>query len=398
MTAETVAIIPARGGSKGIPGKNLALVGGVPLIARAVRTCTQISGIDRVVVTTDDHEISRVAREWGADIVLRPEELASDEASSESALLHAIHELSHRGVEMATIAFVQATSPLLPRRELEAAVSMVRGGTADVAFSARESYEFFWADTADGAWAVGHDAAHRPRRQDREALFVETGAFYVMDAMGFRASGHRFFGRTEIVVVPEQTAIDIDTPADLRLARLVASAFPEEARDAGPIDVDAVITDFDGVHTDDTAIVSETGEEHVRVSRSDGMGVRLLREAGVPILILSTEVNPVVAARANKLGVEVIQALSDKESALRTWARERGIPLERIAYVGNDVNDLGALEAVGWPIAVPDSHPLVAASARSLLTRPGGHGAVRELAERVLAARRPAPLTEGMRP
>jgi N-acylneuraminate cytidylyltransferase len=105
------------------------------------------------------------------------------------------------------------------------------------------------------------------------------------------------------------------------------------------------------------------------------------------VLVLSTERNQVVTARARKLVVPVIQNSHDKRAALVEWAADAGIPLERVAYVGNDINDVEALEAVGWPVAVPGSHPLAAAAARVQLTRRGGHGAVRELAERVLAAR-----------
>jgi N-acylneuraminate cytidylyltransferase len=150
------------------------------------------------------------------------------------------------------------------------------------------------------------------------------------------------------------------------------------------LDVDAMVTDFDGVHTDDTVLIGQDGAEFVTVSRSDGMGVARLRAAGIPVLILSTETNPVVSARARKLGVEVIQASADKAVALSAWAVDRGIPLDRVAYLGNDVNDLGCFEIVGWPVAVPDAHPLVLAAARVVLTAPGGAGAVRELAELVL--------------
>nr|WP_262926871.1 HAD hydrolase family protein [Microbacterium sp. MF43] len=123
------------------------------------------------------------------------------------------------------------------------------------------------------------------------------------------------------------------------------------------------------------------------------MGVALLRSAGVPVLILSTEQNPVVTSRARKLRVDVAQGVDDKCEALRTWAGGRGIPLSRIAYVGNDVNDLSCLGLVGWPIAVPDAHPLVLAAARLVLDRPGGAGAVRDLADRVLAGRAEASVT-----
>lgn len=393
MTGETVAIIPARGGSKGVPRKNVLRVGGIPLVARAVRTARGASGIDRVIVSTDDDEIADVAERWGAEIVRRPAELASDGATSEDAVLHAIDDLESRGAVIETVAFLQATSPFIPSAPLSDAVSRVRSGDADSVFSARESYEFSWADDDGEAWAVGHDRDHRPRRQDRDPLFVETGAFYVFRADGFREARHRFFGRTAIAPVSAHLSIEIDTADELAAARALAPLAEIEAQD--PIDISAVVTDFDGVHTDDTAGVDEYGEEHVRVSRSDGMGVRLLREAGIPVLILSTERNQVVARRAEKLGVDVLHGQSDKALALVAWARESDIPLDRIAYVGNDINDLGCLEVVGWPIVVPGSHPLAAAAARIVLTRRGGHGAVRELAERVLASRTTP--TEGKR-
>ncbi|MGO1411711.1 cytidylyltransferase domain-containing protein [Microbacterium sp.] len=381
-SGEVVAIVPARGGSKGIPGKNLVRVGGVPLVARAVIAANEAEGVDRVVVTTDDDAIAAAAREWGADVVRRPSDISGDGASSESALLHAIESL---GSEPRAIAFLQATSPFIDVPALSRAVRMVRAGEAESAFSAVETYGFLWASGPNGATGINHDPSHRPRRQDREPHYLETGAFYVLDTAGFRSTGHRFFGRTVPVQVDERTAIEIDSPEQLDIAMALAPLAAEPA--SVPLDVDAVVTDFDGVHTDDRVTVSSDGLEHVRVSRSDGMGVRLLREAGIDALILSTETDPVVTARARKLRIDVLQAQDDKASALRTWADVRGIPLERVAYLGNDVNDLPALEIVGWPVAVSDAHPLVLAAARLVLERAGGSGAVRELAERVLRSR-----------
>ncbi len=140
------------------------------------------------------------------------------------------------------------------------------------------------------------------------------------------------------------------------------------------------------MHTDNTAFVASSGEELVRVSRADGLGIGLLRAAGIPVLILSTETNPVVSARARKLGVDVIQGSADKGAALVDWARDRSIPLDRIAYLGNDLNDLPCFELVGWPVAVADADPRVLAGARHALGAPGGGGAVRELAEGVVQA------------
>ena len=117
------------------------------------------------------------------------------------------------------------------------------------------------------------------------------------------------------------------------------------------------------------------------------MGVALLRAAGVPVLILSTEVNPVVAARARKLQVPVLHGVEDKASALKDWIAAEGLDPARVAYLGNDVNDLGCLHLVGWPVVVADAHPAVRTAARLVLSRRGGEGAVRELCDLVLAAR-----------
>ncbi|SDS78480.1 N-acylneuraminate cytidylyltransferase [Friedmanniella luteola] len=383
----TVAVIPARGGSQGVPGKNLRRVGGLPLVARAVRACRAATRVDLVVVTTDDDAIAAAAVDAGARVVRRPPALAGHTATSESALLHALDAL---GFEPTTLLFVQCTSPFLDPADLDAGVALVADGHADSAFSAVETYEFLWrARPDDGAVrtvaGVNHDAAVRPRRQDREPDWRETGGFYVMDVAGFRAAGHRFFGRTAAVAVPEATALEIDSPAELAMAEALAPLVDAAADE--PVRVDAVVTDFDGVHTDDAALVDAAGHEAVRVSRADGMGVAALRAAGVPVLIVSKERNRVVSARGAKLGVEVLQGVDDKVAALTGWLAEHGLDPARVAYLGNDVNDLGPLGMVGWPVAVSDARPEVRAVARLVLRRPGGHGAVRELCDRVLAAR-----------
>ncbi|MFF2372705.1 cytidylyltransferase domain-containing protein [Agromyces sp. NPDC058110] len=390
-----VAVIPARGGSKGLPGKNLAEVGGMPLVARAVRAAAAARSIDAVLVSTDDDRIAEVAHAAGAGVVRRPAGLSDDTSSSESALLHALHSIAaHTGVRPEVLVFVQATSPFIDPASLDRAVERVQGGVEDVVFSAVPSHVFLWRETRGGADGVNHEASVRPRRQDREPEFAETGAFYVMRAGDFERSGHRFFGRVGIERVRAEHAVEIDDADDLSRARLIAATVDPLAEIADPrhpiVDVDAVVTDFDGVHTDDTAWVDTLGRESVRVSRSDGAGVARLRAAGVPVLILSAEANPVVARRAEKLGVECLHGVEAKGEALAEWAADRGIGLDRIAYVGNDRNDLPALELVGWPIAVRDAVPDVLAAARHVLERRGGHGAVRELADLVVASREQA--------
>ena len=148
-----------------------------------------------------------------------------------------------------------------------------------------------------------------------------------------------------------------------------------------------VAFDFDGVFTDNMVYVSEDGSEAVRCFRSDGIGLQKLEQLGIAAVIISTEANPVVSARARKLKIRCIQDCRDKRAALESIAKESGISLAEVAFVGNDINDLPCLECVALPIVVQDAYPDVVPTALYQTKRPGGHGAVREvcdLFERVL--------------
>lgn len=212
-----VAVIPARGGSTGVVGKNLREVGGVSLVGRAVASALAARLIDAVYVSTDDPAIAAAAHDAGATVIDRPAEIAGNTASSESALLHA---LEHTG-EAEVLVFIQATSPFIDPADLDSAIARVSGGESDSVFAARRTHAFLWRRTSTSAEGINHDESYRLRRQDSEPQFQETGAFYVLRVAGFRAAGFRFFGRIGIAVVPELTAIDIDTETDLELARAV---------------------------------------------------------------------------------------------------------------------------------------------------------------------------------
>lgn len=142
-----------------------------------------------------------------------------------------------------------------------------------------------------------------------------------------------------------------------------------------------VVFDFDGVFTNNKVIVSQNGDESVICDRSDGIGLALLRSIGLKMLILSTETNPVVSKRAEKLKLACYQGVENKLDSLNTIADEYQIPLEKIAFVGNDINDLDCLKVVGLPVVVADAYPQVKAVAKLILTKNGGDGAVREFCE-----------------
>jgi len=149
------------------------------------------------------------------------------------------------------------------------------------------------------------------------------------------------------------------------------------------IKITLVVFDFDGVFTNNKVIVSETGEESVVCDRSDGIGLSMIKSRGIKMLILSTEKNPVVSKRAAKLPIRCIQGVDNKKEKLIEIAAEWKIPLENIAFLGNDINDLECLRVVGLPVVVADAYPEVKKIAKIILTKKGGEGAVREFCELV---------------
>ncbi|MFC8669190.1 cytidylyltransferase domain-containing protein [Streptomyces sp. NPDC057199] len=408
-----LAVIPARGGSKGVPAKNLLPVGGVPLVARAVRECVAARLVTDVVVSTDDQAIAAAAREAGAEVVLRPAAIAGDTATSEAAVLHAMdaHEALHGSVVDAVL-LVQCTSPFIIREDIDGVAGAVVENGADTALTVAPFHGFIWRDAdddptavdtgrtqavgggttvanttaTDGGYGVNHDKSFRPRRQDRPQDLLETGAAYAMNAAGLREHKHRFFGRTELVRTDPARVLEIDDPHDLARARALAPLFDANRPGTLPTaeDIDAVVLDFDGTQTDDRVLIDSDGREFVSVHRGDGLGIAALRKSGLTMLILSTEQNPVVAARARKLQIPVLHGIDRKDLALKQWCEEQGIAPERVLYVGNDVNDLPCFALVGWPVAVASAHDVVRGAARAVTTVPGGDGAIREIASWIL--------------
>lgn len=149
------------------------------------------------------------------------------------------------------------------------------------------------------------------------------------------------------------------------------------------LDIDLICYDFDGVMTDNRVLVDQDGREAVMVNRGDGLAVAAFKRLGVPQMILSTETNPVVARRAEKLGIPVLQGLGDKARTLSEHAAGKGISLARVVFIGNDVNDLGVMRLVGWPTAPSDAHSSVLAIARLVTSARGGYGVIREFLDLV---------------
>ena len=148
-----------------------------------------------------------------------------------------------------------------------------------------------------------------------------------------------------------------------------------------------VAFDFDGVFTDNMVYVLQDGTEAVRCNRSDGIGLQKLKKLGLDTVIISTESNPVVSARARKLNIRCLQDCQDKQATLENVAQELGLSLDEIAFIGNDVNDLVCLSKVGLPIVVNDAHADVIPLAAYRTNAFGGHGAVREVCDLIEQAK-----------
>ena len=473
-----LAIIPARGGSKGIPRKNLKLLVGKPLVAHSIVQAKQTPGITRVVVSTDDAEIAAVSREWGAEVVHRPPEISGDTASSESAILHVLDWLQtteHYQPEF--VVFLQATSPMRAPDDIQRAIETLEREHADSLFSACRVEGFAWRLARGAVAPVNYDPTRRPLRQDlKEEIWEENGSFYIFKPWVLRKFISRLGGRIAMHKMQRAASFQIDEPGDFELlehlmafgraegGNLKAETRAEggnlkpesgkqkaESGEANPIsafsfqtsafkNVRLLALDFDGVMTDNRVLVTEEGKEAVLCDRSDSLGLERLKKAGVEVLVISKEKNPVVSARCRKLGIECIQGCDNKLAALKGRAEGRNrkpetraeggnlkaetraeggnlkpesgkqkaesgtspsqvsgfiphpspglLKPEEIAYVGNDINDFECLRWVGLPIAVADAVPEVLAVAKMITSKPGGHGAVREVCEAILKAER----------
>lgn len=384
---EIVCIIPARGGSKRIPRKNLFPVGGAPLVAHSIRHAQASRRIVETIVSTDDPDIAALARNMGCSVVDRPMALAGDTATSEAALLHALDTRRQLGRgDPDVVVFLQCTSPVRRRDDIDNAIAALLDERADSLFSCFDNKRLIWARDGAGALrSLTYDFARRRREQDMSKQYYENGSIYVTRTPTLRANSNRLGGRIAVYEMDMWTSFQLDDTEDAILIDWILHRPEFAVPVAWPARVDLVVFDFDGVMTDNTVIVGEDGTEAVRCNRSDGLGIDALRAAGIPALILSTERNVVVKARADKLQLPCIHGQADKAKALSAWLAERDIAPEHVVYLGNDRNDSGCFQLVGMPVAVADAHSSVLGLVKLVLSCKGGAGAVRELCDLVLA-------------
>ncbi len=222
---QIVAIIPARGGSKGIPKKNIHLLAGRPLITHTIDQALRSELVSLVVVSTDDELIAEVSRKAGAQVIYRPADLSNDTASSESALVHAIGQLAQdHGISPELVVFLQCTSPLRRDNDIDQAIRTLRKKGADSLLSVSPSHRFLWEEQDGQARSMNYDYRQRPRRQDMAPQYAENGSIYVFRPEGLLSSGNRLSGKIALYKMDEDATLDIDSMVDMQIAEALLQA------------------------------------------------------------------------------------------------------------------------------------------------------------------------------
>ena len=375
-----IAIIPARGGSKSIPQKNIINFCGKPLIAWTIEQAQESNSIYDVYVSTDDKEIADIAMDWGAKVIKRPQQLARDTSSSEEALLHALDHIEKKqAVDM--VVFLQCTSPLREPEDIDNAVKQFLFYKADSLFSSTLFDDFcVWKKESDGLRSITFDYKNRGRRQDREPYYLENGSIYIFKPEILQKHKNRLGGKIIMYMMPYWKSFEIDTWEDLEICEyFMQKNILSKSKMIPKGEIKLIAYDFDGVMTDNKVIVNQDGVESVIVNRADGLAVDILKKKGFDQIILSTETNPVVEVRAKKIGIPVIKGIKDKKRVLIEFCERSNISLKNVLYIGNDLNDLEVMKCVGWPVCPSDSADEIKRISKIVLNTKGGEGVVREI-------------------
>ena len=389
----TVAFIPVRGGSKSIPLKNIKPMCGKPLVYWTVAAACGCKNIDKVYVATDSEKIRETlqnvkdtdtdGRLDKMEIIGRSQESASDTASTEFAMLEFAREhlFDH-------IVLIQATSPLLTAEDLDRGFALYEQKETDSVLSVVRQKRFNWKVEKDGsAQPTNYDYFHRPRRQEFEGYCVENGAFYITSRERLLATENRISGNVKAVEMSEDTFFEIDEPSDWDMIQQLLERRQKEKVSTGKQghQIKMLLTDCDGCLTDGGMYYSENGDELKKFSTLDGMGFGLMREHGVICGIITGENTKLVQRRAEKLKLDVLKmGVQNKFATVQGLCVEKGISLEEVAYIGDDINDRELLEQVGFSASVPDALQEIQNIVDYVAVRQGGNGAVRDVIEHLL--------------
>jgi YrbI family 3-deoxy-D-manno-octulosonate 8-phosphate phosphatase len=399
-----VAVVPARGGSKGLPRKNVLLLDGHPLLAYSIAAAFDSTSVDRVVCTTDDDEIADVAAQYGAEVLRRPAALAADSTPDLPVFAHVLQWLRDEGSNPRCLVQLRPTAPLRTRGLVDQCVNALDADPSatsvrTVALAQHTPYKM-WRSSDSSPYLEplleldGVDEPFNMPRQSLPAVWWHNGSVDVIRDDVIDA-GSMTGTRIAPISMPLDDSVDIDDEIDfmvasLRISRRFDVVRPSTQNWLG--DVDLLISDVDGTLTPGTMHYGAAGEELKSFHTRDGLGVRLVRDAGITVALVTGESSPIVTARALKLDIgHVFLGAHDKHRTVSELLTVLGHSGKNAVFLGDDVNDLPAASLLrdrgGHFVAVADAHPTVRSAADLVLTTVGGGGALRELADRILDAR-----------
>lgn len=385
-----VAFIPIRGGSKSIPLKNIKLICGKPLAYWSVKAACGCKYIDKVYVATDSDLIRETVESFRIGIeselfskvavIGRSVESASDTASTEFAMLEFASNY-----EFDNIVLIQATSPLLVSDDLDRGFEAFNEDDTDSVLSVVRQKRFHWANDENGfAHPTNYDVFKRPRRQEFDGYLVENGAFYISSKTDLIKSQNRVSGNIKAVEMNEDTFFEIDEPSDWVLIEALMKKNGIVAPREIP-EIKIFLTDCDGCLTDGGMYYSENGDELKKFNTRDGMGFALLRQKGIITGIVTSENVDLNRRRAEKLKLDILESgCKDKLNVIKRICDDREISIQNVCYIGDDVNDIETIKAVGYGCCPADAMPEVKKAAKYVSKVNGGEGVIREIIEQIV--------------
>ena len=338
-----LAFIPARGGSKSIPLKNIKMFCGKPLIYWNLLSL-QKSSVDKIIVATDSNQIKNIVLSFSfskVEVYNRNYENATEEASSESVMLEYIESINMQDSD--TFMLVQATSPFTQTNHFDEALELFK--SFDSVVSCSITKRFFWNENGV---ALNYDINKRKRRQDFKGTLIENGAFYINSVKNIKENKNRITGKIGIYRMPEYTSVELDEELDWLIAEKIMYKNIIKNKKSNINNIKIVLSDVDGVLTDAGMYYSENGDEIKKFCVYDGMAFKILQDHGYKVGIITTEDMNLNRRRAKKLNLDYdFHAINDKLNVVKKLCEKENIDINQVAYIGDDINCFELLSNVG---------------------------------------------------
>ncbi|XP_061769061.1 N-acylneuraminate cytidylyltransferase A [Nerophis ophidion] len=381
------ALILARGGSKGIPLKNIKKLAGVPLIGWVLRAAVDSNMFDSVWVSTDHDTIEQVALDWGAKVHRRSAQVARDSTSS----LETIQEFVRHHPHVDIVCNIQATSPCLHPFHVKEALELIMLQGFDSVFSVVRRHQFRWQEVNKGApdltKPLNVDPANRPRRQDWDGELCENGSFYFTTKELLMDRGLLQGGKVSYYEMLPEYSVDIDVDIDWPVAeqRVLRYGYFGQAT---PEVVQLMFCNVSGCLTEGKIYISASGEEMMSVNTRDTAAIRMLKREKVEVVLLTTREDPLTQTLADRLakrtGCQVIQVGEEPLPDLTAMLKSRKLNWKDVAYMGNDKLDVDCLNLAALSGVPADSSKVAVQASKYTCHCLGGNGAVKEFAEHIL--------------